>query len=74
VLRFIGSIFLDSYIFRLIVREDRELGTDTLEVESCHFLIEMLRETVYSDGIGSRIREELDLSESLIGEASRHDE
>ena len=48
---FVWSIFLDTDILCLIISEDCELCTDTLQVKACYLFIEMFWEAVDSHWI-----------------------
>ena len=76
-LRLVGSVNGDSYILRLLSRQNRELGAQTLEVEPRDLLVEGLGKDVNLSGrvlASVLLGPELDLCEGLVGEGAAHDE
>jgi len=64
----------NTEILGLRLREDGQLDADALEVEARDFFVEVLRQTVDADLVGVSVLPEIELSERLVGEASRHHE
>jgi len=62
------TLFLEAQVLRLLISELGEIYAELLEVQSSNLLVEYLRKNVYADWVLSFLREELDLSEGLVGE------
>jgi len=74
VLRLVGAVLRHSDVVGLIRSELRELGSDLVEVEAGHLLVELLRKDVDTHGVVVLVLPEVDLGERLVGEAVRHHE
>ena len=68
----IGALYLYTDIVGLSLCERGEVYANLLEVQACYFLIEVLGQAVYVDGL--IFAEELNLCQGLIGERVAHHE
>ena len=63
---FVGTVHGDADVGSLLRGEPAQVDADALQVEPCHLLVELLRQTVDVDGV--RLVEQLDLCQRLVGE------
>ena len=72
----VRAALVDADVLGLVVREDRQLGPELVEVQRRDLLVEVLREDVHLLLVAARglLVPELELRDDLVGERARHDE
>ena len=69
---FVWTFNLYANVVGLLLRQGRELHTDTLQMQTSHLLVEVLRQAVNTDLV--RLLPEIHLCQNLIGERVTHHE
>src|SRR4051794_31315646 len=70
----VGAVGRDAKVIGLFLGELGELDADLLEVETGHFFVELLGQTIDVGFVEFLVRPEVELSQGLVGEGVRHDE
>ena len=74
MVRFVGTFHRHVDVVSLVFAQLGELGTDAIQVQTGHHLVEVLRQHINLLAIFIALGEQLDLSQHLIGEGVAHHE
>ena len=68
----VGTVHRNTEILGLFWRQGCQLDANLLQVQPCHFLIQLLRQRVNVDCVGVLVLPEVELSQCLVREAVAH--